>query len=99
MSAVKEFVDSAVEENDVLVFSKTYCPYCSATKKTLKDEGANAKVYELDTMDDGDEIQSYLATKTGQRTVPNIFIHKKHIGGNSDLQAIKSKGQLKDLLA
>jgi glutaredoxin 3 len=33
---------------------------------------------------------------TGQRTVPNIFIKQKHIGGNSDLQA--KKGELNDLL-
>jgi glutaredoxin 3 len=33
---------------------------------------------------------------SGQRTVPNIFIDKKHIGGNSDLQA--KKADLKDLL-
>jgi glutaredoxin 3 len=33
---------------------------------------------------------------SGQRTVPNVFIDKKHIGGNSDLQA--KKAQLPDLL-
>jgi len=46
--------------------------------------------------DDGADIQDALAELTGQRTVPNIFINKKHIGGNSDLQA--KKGQLPDLL-
>ena len=46
--------------------------------------------------DDGSAIQSALAEMTGQTSVPNIFIAKKHIGGNSDLQA--RKGQLKGLL-
>jgi glutaredoxin 3 len=48
------------------------------------------------TADDGAEIQSHLATLTGQSTVPNIFIDKKHIGGNSDLQA--KRAELPELL-
>jgi glutaredoxin 3 len=50
------------------------------------------------TSDDGDQIQNYLAEKTGQRTVPNIFIEQKHIGGNSDLQSLKRSGELKKKL-
>jgi glutaredoxin 3 len=50
------------------------------------------------TVDDGAAIQNYLAEKTGQRTVPNIFIEQRHVGGNSDIQAKKSSGELKKLL-
>jgi glutaredoxin 3 len=48
--------------------------------------------------DDGSAIQSALADITGQSTVPNVFIKQQHIGGNSDLQAIKGKlpNMLKD---
>ncbi len=46
--------------------------------------------------DDGAEIQSALQDISGQRTVPNIYIAQKHIGGNSDLQA--KKGELPTLL-
>jgi len=46
--------------------------------------------------DDGAAIQDALEEMTHQRSVPNIFIDKKHIGGNSDLQAKKS--QLPNLL-
>ena len=48
--------------------------------------------------DDGAAIQDALEEMTNQRSVPNIFIAKKHIGGNSDLQAKKSElpGLLKD---
>ena len=38
-------------------------------------------------LDDGSAIQDALAEITNQRSVPNIFINKNHIGGNSDLQA------------
>ena len=46
--------------------------------------------------DDGSAIQSALAEITHQTSVPNVFIGKKHIGGNSDLQA--AKGDLPQLL-
>jgi glutaredoxin 3 len=46
--------------------------------------------------DDGAAIQDALQEMTNQRSVPNVFIGKKHIGGNSDLQA--QKGQLPTLL-
>jgi glutaredoxin 3 len=47
-------------------------------------------------IDDGAAIQDALQEITNQRSVPNIFIGQKHIGGNSDLQAKKS--QLPELL-
>lgn len=50
----------------------------------------------IDATDDGSAIQESLADITGQRTVPNIFINKEHIGGNSELQG--KKKQLPDLL-
>jgi glutaredoxin 3 len=46
----------------------------------------------------GAAIQQYLAEKTGQRTVPNIFINQKHIGGCDDLLAAKANGSLQKLL-
>jgi glutaredoxin 3 len=50
------------------------------------------------SIDDGGEIQDTLELMTGQRTVPNIFINGKHIGGNSEIQALHKEGKLKELL-
>jgi glutaredoxin 3 len=47
---------------------------------------------------DGSDIQDALEVLTHQRTVPNIFISKKQIGGNSDLQQLKNQGKLEKLL-
>lgn len=47
-------------------------------------------------IDDGSAIQNALREMNGQSSVPNIYIGRKHIGGNSDLQAKKS--ELEDLL-
>jgi thioredoxin-related protein len=49
MSATARVViDKAIENNKVMVFSKTYCPYCAKTKSTLKELGIEHSVLELD---------------------------------------------------
>lgn len=96
MADAKTKAQSIIDENAVAVFSKTFCPYCSASKKLLDSLGAKYKLVELDEVPDGSAIQAALQEISGQRTVPNIFIGKKHIGGNSDLQA--KSGELKGLL-
>lgn len=90
-AAAKQKVQSIIDENPVAVFSKSYCPYCRASKATLTELGASFYVIELDQVDDGRELQDALGEISKQNTVPNIFIDKKHIGGNSDLQAKKSE--------
>ncbi|KAK6928364.1 Glutaredoxin [Dillenia turbinata] len=87
-----------VTTNPVVVFSKTYCPYCINVKKLLSDLGANYKNIELDVEGDGREIQSALFEWTGQRTVPNVFIGGKHIGGCDSTTDLHKDGKLVPLL-
>ncbi|THH02803.1 hypothetical protein EW145_g6699 [Phellinidium pouzarii] len=100
MTEIKEFVDNAITSNHIVVFSKSYCPYCLKAKTLLKNEYGDvpAFVVELDTRKDGSAIQNYLEEMTGQRTVPSIFIHEKHIGGSDDLAALQTSGKLRDLI-
>ncbi|VVT53449.1 uncharacterized protein SAPINGB_P003579 [Magnusiomyces paraingens] len=84
-----------IDSNKVFVASKSYCPYCKATKNLLNQVGVRtATIIELNETEDGAEIQDALEQITGQRTVPNIFISGKHIGGNSDIQSLNSRDQL-----
>ncbi|KAI0117909.1 putative glutaredoxin [Nemania sp. FL0031] len=96
MSAAKTKAQKIIDDNAVAVFSKSYCPYCNASKKLLNSMNAKYYAIELDQVDDGAAIQTALYELSGQTTVPNIFIGQKHIGGNSDLQA--KSGELKALL-
>ena len=73
MSA-KEFVDAKIKTGPVVVFSKTYCPYCHSTKKLFKDLGVAIIVVELDERDDGAAIQDYLQKLTGGRSVSCLFV-------------------------
>ncbi|TAQ89025.1 hypothetical protein B7494_g2615 [Chlorociboria aeruginascens] len=89
MSAAQTKAQSIIDENAVAVFSKSYCPYCRATKNLLTELNAKYYTIELDQVDDGSDIQAALLEMSGQSSVPNIYIGKQHIGGNSDLQARK----------
>jgi glutaredoxin 3 len=98
MSAVAALVEQAIKSEAVLVFSKTYCPHCTKAKQTLTQLKLNPTVHELDTRGDGADIQDYLAGKTGQRTVPSIFVKGQFLGGNSDLQEAVKSGRLDKML-
>lgn len=53
----KQVLADLIQKNKVLVLSKTYCPYCKATKELLSTLKAEHTVIELDTREDGDRIQ------------------------------------------
>lgn len=75
-------------------------PDCRQTKSTIQSLNiSGVGILELDHESEGAAIQDALASQTGQRTVPNVFIDGKHIGGNSDLQNLQSSGELQKLLA
>ncbi|GBG60607.1 hypothetical protein CBR_g8628 [Chara braunii] len=84
-----------VQTEPVLLFSKTYCPYCGRVKKLLRDLGVKcATVVELDERDDGETLQRALEELTGQSTVPSLFVGGKHIGGCEETMAAHENGYL-----
>lgn len=97
-SKYHEDIQKLIKENLVVVFSKTYCPYCANTKKLFAQLNVSPKIIELDGIEDGSNIQRALLDLTGQRTVPNVFVRGNHIGGNDDTVRAKSTGELEKLL-
>ncbi|ODV80402.1 glutaredoxin [Suhomyces tanzawaensis NRRL Y-17324] len=89
-------IQELIKSKPVFIASKTYCPFCTATKNTINSITKDAYIIELDTLEDGSDLQDALEELTGQRTVPNVFIGGQHIGGNSDVQALKSADKLED---
>lgn len=90
-----------IEENPVVLFSKTWCSYCTSAKRVLNGrlgEG-NYATFELDREPDGPQIQRALMQLSGQRTVPNIFIGAKHVGGYDDLTALDRSNALQARVA
>ncbi|KAG5618148.1 hypothetical protein H5410_017972 [Solanum commersonii] len=87
-----------VSSNPVVVFSKTYCGYCTRVKQLLSQLGATFKVIELDQESDGDEVQQALLEWTRQRTVPNVFIGGEHVGGCDSVLEKHQQGKLLPML-
>lgn len=97
--AAEALVTKEVAANDVVIFSKSFCPFCKKTKAIFADElKIDASVLELDTMDNGADIQAALRELTGQKTVPSVWIKGEHIGGSSDTAAANEDGKLKAML-
>jgi glutaredoxin 3 len=95
------FIETEIAAHPVVVFSKTWCGYCSATKRllALNYTETHVQVHELDTMGpSGEAIQQALLKKTGQRTVPSVFCAGQHIGGNDDTAAAHKSGKLAQLM-
>ncbi|KAI8381281.1 glutaredoxin [Radiomyces spectabilis] len=96
--AVEEYVQELIKQYDVVVFSKSYCPYCKQAIALLTELGHPPFILQMDQTPNGDEIQDYLERFSGQRTVPNIFIKQKHIGGCDSLMQLHESGQLEEIL-
>lgn len=65
-----------------IVYSKDYCPYCKAAKRILEARGVEYE--EIDVQLRPDKL-SEMISKSGRRTVPQIFFGDTHIGGHDDL--------------
>ncbi|CAN8273009.1 unnamed protein product [Cochlearia groenlandica] len=96
--AAKQKAQEIVSSNTVVVFSKTFCPYCDRVKELLQKLGAKFLSIELDKESDGSKVQTALAEWTGQRTVPNVFIGGKHIGGCDATMKLHKDGKLVPML-
>lgn len=98
MSKETEFIRNAAASHQVVIFSKSYCPYCRSTKQLFSSH-PDVQVYELDQMPNGAALQRSLVQLTGQRTVPNTFVNGQHIGGNDDVQMAQRNGRLQQMLS
>jgi len=97
-SPLSESIQQTTQAEDVVIFSKSWCPYCAKTKALFDDMAQPYTAIELDQRADGDELQAALLDLTQQRTVPNVFVKGQHIGGNDDSQQAARSGKLKALL-
>lgn len=80
---------------DVVVYTKPFCPYCTAAKALLREKGVAFR--EVDVSRD-DALREDLVARTGRRTVPQVFVGETHVGGYDDLAALDRKGGLDPLL-
>ncbi len=81
----------------VEVYTTSYCPYCTRAKSLLRSKGVAFE--EIDVSRDPALREKMIELSGGRRTVPEIFINGKIIGGYDELRALEDEGGLDPLLS
>lgn len=81
----------------VIMYTTGFCPYCKMAENLLRAKGVQD--IEKIRIDLEPAQRAEMMDKTGRRTVPQIYIGEKHVGGYDDLTQLDRKGELSVLLA
>lgn len=82
---------------NIVMYTTAVCPYCINAEKLLVSKGV--KEINKIRIDLDPERREEMMQRTGRRTVPQIYIDDRHIGGFDDLRALDMAGGLDPLLA
>ena len=82
----------------ILMYSTRVCPYCIRAEQLLAKKGITADQIEKIRVDDHPEQRAEMVRITGRRSVPQIFIGERHVGGFDDLAELDVAGELDPLL-
>lgn len=82
--------------SNVIVYGTRYCPYCVAATQLLN---AKSIEYNYIAVDNNPELRAEIAERSGQSTVPQIWIGEQHIGGFTDLNRLALSDKLDHLLS
>jgi len=79
----------------VVMYTTNWCPYCERARRLLASK--NVSIQEID-VESAPAKRAEMQTRSGRRSVPQIFIGDHHVGGSDDLQALDAAGKLDGLL-
>ena len=97
MESLKLAIDEGLKMSSVVMYSTRVCPYCVMAEKLLQKRGVTQLEKILIDVDPAQ--REIMMTRTGRRTVPQIYIGDHHVGGYDDLAALDRAGKLGELLA
>ena len=79
----------------VQIYTKQQCPFCVRAKALLSKKGVS---YEEIDVEHDDARRTWLVEASGQRTVPQIFVDGRPLGGFTDVDALDKQGKLDPIL-
>ena len=79
----------------VVMYATSWCPYCSRARQLLERKGVALEEIDIEGAPDA---RMQMMSRSGQRTVPQIFIGETHVGGCDDLLDLDARGGLDKLL-
>jgi glutaredoxin 3 len=80
---------------EIVIYTRALCGYCTAARELLDSKGV--AYTDLDTTLDA-TLRAEMVSRSGRRTVPQVFIGGRHVGGYDDLAALDAAGELDPLL-
>ncbi|MDF1757997.1 MAG: glutaredoxin 3 [Legionellaceae bacterium] len=80
---------------EVIMYTKTTCGFCKRAAELLFNKNIP---FDNIIIDNDQTLRAEMITKSGQHTVPQIFINGTHIGGCDDIYALEEQGKLDKLL-
>jgi len=86
----------SAQKDRIVMYASPFCGYCAAAKRLLAGKGV--EYTEIDVVAEPEQ-RAVMMERSGRRTVPQIFIGEKHVGGYDDLKALDVSGELDDLLS
>ncbi|GAB7348499.1 hypothetical protein MBLNU459_g6903t1 [Dothideomycetes sp. NU459] len=99
--AIEVELNSILKKSPIIIFSKSYCPYSKKAKDiilSMYNIVPAPYVEELDQHPLGPGLQAALQKSTGRRTVPNVLINGKSIGGGDDVANLHAEDKLIDMI-
>ena len=81
---------------DIVMYSTAWCGYCQRARSLFERKGVAVREIKVD--EDAKDREAMLQRSGGRRTVPQIFIGERHVGGYDDLAALDRAGELDKLL-
>lgn len=79
----------------VVVYTKKHCPYCEAAKRLLAEKKVQ---FQEINIEGNEKLREEVAAKSGQQTVPQIFVNEKPLGGFQDISELDQRGELDKIL-
>ena len=78
-----------------VMYATSWCPYCMRARQLLEEKGVELEEIDVDATP---AARAEMMSRSGQRTVPQIFIGETHVGGCDDLLDLETRGGLDKLL-
>lgn len=81
--------------HQITVYTRRFCSFCTAAKSLLQSKGYD---YSEVNLDEDFDLAMEIMRKSGQRTVPQIFVGEQSVGGFQELRASMTDGTFEDLI-
>ena len=80
---------------EVTIYSTGWCPYCVRARALLQRKGVAFREIDIET---DAAVRAEMIERSGRRSVPQIFIGARHVGGFEELYELERSGELDSIL-